>query len=40
MNIVKMLKKKVLNFNITHLNNQEGFDFIQPLANIYNKIIV
>jgi hypothetical protein len=33
MNIVKILKKKVLKINETLLNNQDGFDFIQFLAN-------
>jgi hypothetical protein len=40
MNIVKALKKLVLKFNETHYHNRFGFDFIQPLANKYNKIIV
>jgi hypothetical protein len=39
-NIVKILKKKVLKFNKTHLKNQDWFDFIQPLAKSYDKIIV
>jgi hypothetical protein len=40
MNIFKILKKLVLKFNETHYYNQFVFDFIQPLANKYNKIIV
>jgi hypothetical protein len=40
MYIVKALKKLVLKFNETHYYNRFGFDFIQPLANKYNKIIV
>jgi hypothetical protein len=44
--LVNILKKKVLKFNETNLNNQElvevleVFDFIQPLANLYNKMIL
>jgi hypothetical protein len=40
MNVIKILKKKVLKFNETHLNNYDWFDFIQILANTYKIIIV
>jgi hypothetical protein len=40
MNIVNILKKKVFSFNKNHLYDRDGFNFIQPVANTYNKIIV
>jgi hypothetical protein len=39
-NIVKLLKKLVLKFNENNLYDRDGFNFIQPLANRYNKIII
>jgi hypothetical protein len=40
MNIVNILENIVFNFNKTHLYDQDQFDFIQLLANRYNKIII
>jgi hypothetical protein len=39
-NIVKVLKKIVFNFNKNNLYDRDWFNFIQPVANRYNKIIV
>jgi hypothetical protein len=40
MNILKILKKMLFNFNKNNLYDRDGINFIQPLANRYNEITV